>query len=73
MAARAKVLNMLIHLLPTLHCGRFSSEACELIDITCPELGLKLSSGKEVVARRPFPNKQYLVACRNVGQKAMEC
>ena len=44
---------------------------CELYDFESPELGLKLSGEKDLVGRRPFPNKKYLVANRRVGRKAM--
>jgi hypothetical protein len=51
---------------------RVNEPECVLIDFHCSELGLKLRNGIELVARRPYPNKHYLVACRNVGQKAMD-
>lgn len=43
----------------------------ELIDVKCDEFDLRLKNGKEIVARRPFPNKGYQVACRKVGKKAI--
>lgn len=43
----------------------------ELLHIEIPECALTLTAGKEIVARRPYPNKRYLVACRNQGLKAM--
>lgn len=63
---------MLIHFVPRMYACRFSEPQCELIDFHCPALGLKLRSGIELVARRPYPNKNYLVACRKVGQKAID-
>lgn len=63
---------MLLHFVPRLYACRFSEPKCELIDFHCPALGLKLRNGVELVARRPYPNKNYLVACRKVGQKAID-
>lgn len=63
---------MLLHLVPRLYFTRFDARQCELVDFHCPALGLKLRSGIELVARRPYPNKNYLVACRKVGQKAID-
>lgn len=61
---------MLIHLTPQVY-AHHATEPCSLIDLSCSELGLFLKGGKELTARRPYPNKDYLVACRKVGQKAM--
>jgi hypothetical protein len=61
---------MLIHLIPNILADR-SHVPCSLVDVTSPELGLNLIGGKELTARRPYPNKHYLVACRKVGQKAV--
>ncbi|WP_236493849.1 DUF6012 family protein [Xanthomonas phaseoli] len=44
---------------------------CELIDIAIAPFGLLLRNGIEVVARRPYPNKRYQVACRKIGRMAM--
>lgn len=61
---------MIIHLSPSIYaCPK--TEPCSLIDLTCNELNIDLVGGKELTARRPYPNKKYLVACRKVGQKAM--
>lgn len=62
---------MLLHIVPRLFACRVNEPQCDLIDVDCPALGLKLRNGIELVARRPYPNKHYLVACRKVGQKAM--
>lgn len=62
---------MLLHLVPRLFACRVNEPECALIDFHCPALGLKLRNGIELVARRPYPNKHYLVACRKLGQKAM--
>lgn len=61
---------MLIHLIPNILADR-TNVPCSLVDLTCRELGLNLIGGKELTARRPYPNKNYLVACRKVGQKAV--
>ncbi|MDY7563473.1 DUF6012 family protein [Pseudomonas sp. AB6] len=61
---------MLIHLIPNILADR-TNVPCSLVDLTCSELGLNLTGGKELTARRPYPNKNYLVACRKVGQKAV--
>lgn len=63
---------MLIHVSPRLYIPDFDPQLCELVDWTCPELGLHLVGGVDVVARRPYPNKNYLVACRKLGQRAMD-
>lgn len=61
---------MLIHLTPRMYACR-TNEVCSLIDLNCAELGLSLKGDNELTARRPYPNKNYLVACRKAGQKAM--
>ncbi|HCE5941742.1 DUF6012 family protein [Pseudomonas aeruginosa] len=61
---------MLIHIAPRLLVPRSFSFACELIDVRVKEFGLLLAGGHDVVARQPFPNKRYYVACRNKGRKA---
>lgn len=63
---------MLLHIIPRLYVAEPDAPQCDLIDFHCPDLGLKLRSGIELVARRPYPNKRYQVACRKVGQKAMQ-
>lgn len=62
---------MLLHIVPRLYASRANEPQCDLIDFHCPALGLKLRGGIELVARRPHINKNYLVACRKTGQKAM--
>ncbi|MGH8156604.1 MAG: DUF6012 family protein [Rhodanobacter sp.] len=62
---------MLIHITPRLLMPRTSSLSCILVDVTMPELGLLLKEGCEVTARKPYPNKRYLVVCRKEGQKAV--
>lgn len=63
---------MLLHIIPRLYVAEPDAPQCDLIDFHCPDLGLKLRNGIELVARRPYPNKQYQVACRKIGQKAMQ-
>lgn len=63
---------MLIHLVPQMYACRFNAPQCSLIDIESPELGIKLKAGVDIIARRPYPNKNYLVACRKAGQKAID-
>lgn len=62
---------MLLHLIPRMFACRVNEPECTLIEFNCPELELKLHSGVELVARHPYPNRHYLVACRKIGQKAM--
>lgn len=61
---------MLIHIVPKLY-EPAACRAAELLDISIPQCELILRGEVDVVARRPYPNKRYLVACRNKGQKAM--
>ncbi|MCG7374221.1 MULTISPECIES: DUF6012 family protein [Pseudomonas] len=63
---------MIIHISPTLLTCSQTGPNCSLIDLVIPELGMALWEGKELVTRRPFPNKNYLVACRNSGRKAIK-
>ncbi|WP_257385926.1 DUF6012 family protein, partial [Xanthomonas phaseoli] len=62
---------MLIHLSPRLFEPQGIPTRCELIDIAIAPFGLLLRNGIEVVARRPYPNKRYQVACRKIGRMAM--
>lgn len=63
---------MLIHITPCIYLGRFTQpQVCYLSDLTINELGLKLHDEKELVTRRPYPNKHFHVACRKKGKKAM--
>jgi len=62
---------MLIHITPRIF-GNRDFEPCQLVDLNCAELGLALKANVELMARRPYPNKNYLVACRKRGQKAMQ-
>lgn len=59
---------MLIHLSPQILLP-IITDKCRLIKISCPELGISLTGGVDVVGRRPFPNKRYVVACRKEGDK----
>lgn len=60
---------MIIHLVPSLYAGPYTA-SCSLVDISIPVLGLHLRAGEDIVARRPFPNKNILVACRKDGTRA---
>ena len=62
--------NMLIHLVPRLY-NQYADVQAELLDVSIPEISLALRNGKDIVARRPYPNKCYLVACRRKGHRAM--
>lgn len=63
---------MLIHIVPSIYLGHDDQlQACYLSDLTINELGLKLFGEKDLGTRRPYPNKQFHVACRKKGQKAM--
>jgi hypothetical protein len=62
---------MLIHLIPRMFACPVTEPLCELHDFESPELGLTLKAGTDLVGRRPFPNKKYLVANRRIGRKAM--
>lgn len=61
---------MLIHLCPSLFAYG-CDDTMQLMDIRSDELGLSLRDGIEITARRPCPNKNYLMACRKSGQKAV--
>lgn len=59
---------MLIHLEP--RCYNPFAEEVALIDFKIDALGLRLEARSDLVVRRPYPNKHYLVVCRRLGQKA---
>ncbi len=61
---------MLIHLKPSIYTDN-PIGPCSLVDLTCHEFGLKLVGGKDLIAGRPYPNKNWLVAYRKIGRKAM--
>lgn len=63
---------MLLHVIPRLFVNEPDAPQCDLIDFHCPALGLKLRNGIELVARRPYNNKGYQVACRKMGRKAVQ-
>ena len=60
--------EMLIHFVPCLRVNQPGARA-DLMDFTCPEAGLLLQGGKHLKTGAPYPNKQYLAACRNDGRK----
>lgn len=59
---------MLIHISPQFLTCEASGNDCEIVDLTIPELDLSLKGGSDIVSRRPFPNKRYVVASRKVGR-----
>lgn len=63
---------MLIHLSPRLYVEDFHTADCALVDLRIDSFGLFLKGGQDIVARKPYPNKRYLVACRKIGQKAID-
>jgi hypothetical protein len=63
-------MGFLLHIRPQFF--RTFLESVELVDMALEPLGLKLKGGVDVIARRPYPNKGYLVACRREGRKAVE-
>lgn len=60
---------MLLHLRPRLFC---SFKDVSVVDIAIPSLNLYLQGDADITARRPYPNKQYAVACRKKGRKAVD-
>lgn len=61
---------MRLHLVPKI-LNKYADVTAELVRIDIPEIGLILEGDKDVVTRRPYPNKQYQVACRKKGSKAI--
>lgn len=67
---------MLYHFNPKLFAERKEHPDCGLIDFSCPELGITLLGdgyvkGADLTTRRPYPNKRFLVSCRNKGRAAV--
>ncbi|HDS0960512.1 TPA: hypothetical protein QDZ28_004266 [Pseudomonas putida] len=60
----------LIHLTPHFIVSQ-DVKALDLVDVTCTELDFRLQNGIDLTVRRPWPNKDYRVACRKQGQKAI--
>jgi hypothetical protein len=63
---------MLIHTAPRFHTCEGSGPNVELVDLRIDELDVFLRGGKDLATRRPYPNRHYVVACRKVGQKAID-
>ncbi|WGM03963.1 DUF6012 family protein [Arsenophonus nasoniae] len=61
---------MLLHLSPRYYL-RYSDIQLDLIDVSVPELNLTLKGDVDIVARTPYPNKCYQIACRKKGRKAI--
>lgn len=62
---------MLLHVTPKLHQPSERFHDAVLVDIRIPALGLHLREGRDVIARTPYPNKDYLVASRKFGRKSV--
>jgi len=60
---------MLYHLIPKIFSPQYLFQ-CGLISVDIADFGLALDAGNALTARRPYPNKNYLVACRKVGKLA---
>lgn len=63
---------MLIHLTPRLYVTYVPGSSCSLIDLSCPELGLQLLGGVDLSTGTPWPNRNYLVAMKKGGRKAID-
>lgn len=60
---------MELHLRPRLFNSGFT---VDLLDIVIQPFGLELEGGTDLMLGRPYPNKNYLVACRKKGRKAID-
>jgi len=60
---------MLYHLIPKFYDEEDNHVAVHQIAV--PELNFILNGQQEISARRPYPNKSYLVVCRKKGKKAI--
>lgn len=56
---------MLIHLMPYIS-GPMLDHPATLIDLSCEQFSLRLDSD-QISSRRPYPNKNFVVACRRHG------
>ena len=64
---------MLFHLVPKIYVDpRFHLPRPVIVDLAIPEWSLHLVGGEDVTHGRPYPNKNYTVACRKVGRKSMD-
>lgn len=59
---------MLLHIRPRI----FSRYRVALIELEVSPFGLHLAGGIDLATRRPYPNKWYSVACRKLGNKAID-
>ncbi|MCD5327854.1 DUF6012 family protein [Chromobacterium piscinae] len=63
---------MLLHLVPRLYLAHVARDlAVDLVDLTIEPFGMVLQGGRDLVVRKPYPNKNYLAGCRKAGQKAI--
>lgn len=61
---------MIYHVIPKIF-NTFVDADINLIDVSVPEMYLHLQSNRDIIARKPRPNKCYSVACRKKGRKAI--
>jgi Family of unknown function (DUF6012) len=57
---------MLLHITPNIYSH---SHAARLLALDIEQLNLHLKDGTELRTGRPYPNKNYWVACRKMGHK----
>ena len=62
---------MLLHLSPTFRACEISGPNIEILELSIPEFSLRLVGGRDLTARRPHADRNYLVACRKMGRKAV--
>lgn len=60
---------MLFHLIPKLY-NPYPNLKVNLIDVVIPHLNIRLKNGTELTAKSPYPNENYLVACKKTESKA---
>lgn len=64
---------MLFHIIPRFYANAgLNPKFVSLESVKINELDLVLKCGEEVVAKSPYPNKDYLVACKKKGKKAVD-
>lgn len=64
---------MLFHVIPRFYANAgLNPKFVSLKSVKINELDLVLKCDEEVVSRSPYPNKDYLVACKNKGKKAVD-
>ena len=63
---------MLIHIVPNLKTTLATRFPFRIQGLECPELGVELNGETDLVTRRPYSDKSFLVACRTVGHQITE-